>query len=203
MVTNLASKALRYTTDSLTLDWMHEFEAKTRPSGHEASEWHLLALDNHSSHLTLTFLDYAATHHIEVVRYIPNSTHVLQGLDIAYFGAFKTHYTHTLADYQKCTSHAVMKEAFLELVKEPFERTFTLSTILSAFCITGLEPINLSVISPDQFAPSQENSAATVFPLELPEPVRAMLLLLQVVKLDAARNNSNPKLLEVWGTHQQ
>lgn len=69
--------------DSLTLDCIHGFEVKNRPTGDEVDEWRLLTLDNHSSHLTLAFLDYAATHHIEVVGYIPNSTHILQGLDVA------------------------------------------------------------------------------------------------------------------------
>ncbi len=128
---------------------MHEFEAKTRPDGDEADEWCLLTLDNYGSHLTLAFLDYASAHHVEVVGYIPNSTHVLQGLDVACFGAFKAHYTHTLASYQKRTSCAVIKEAFLKLVKEPFKRTFTQSTILSAFRITGLEPIDPGTISPN------------------------------------------------------
>ena len=179
---------------------MHEFESKTHPTGDDVDEWRLLALDNHGSHLTLAFLDYAAAHHVEVVGYIPNSTHVLQGLDVACFGAFKTHYTCALANYQKNTSHAVTKDAFLELVKEPFERTFTCSTILSAFRITGLEPIDPTVISLDKLAPSQENSAPTVFPLELPEPVQAMLPLLRAVKLSETASNdseSNLQSLEV------
>ena len=117
---------------------MHEFEAKTHPRGDKVNEWHHLVLDNHGTHLTLAFLDYTATHQIEVVGYIPSSTHVLQGLNVACFGAFKTHYTHMLTNYQKRTSCTVTKEAFFELVKEPFEQTYTWSTILSAFCTTGL-----------------------------------------------------------------
>ncbi len=66
-----------YTTDSLTLEWMHAFEAKNHPDSDEADEWCLLTLDNHGSHLTLAFLDYAATHYVEVVGYILDCTHVL------------------------------------------------------------------------------------------------------------------------------
>ncbi|PIL34798.1 hypothetical protein GSI_02585 [Ganoderma sinense ZZ0214-1] len=194
---SIALSPTGYTTDSLTLEWMHEFESKTRPTGDEVDEWRLLALDNHGSHLTLTFLDYAAAHRIEVVGYIPNSTHVLQGLDVACFGAFKTHYTHALADYQKRTSCAVTKEVFLELVKEPFERTFTPNTILSAFRVSGLEPIDPGVISPDMLSPSQENSAPTVFPLDLPEPVQAMLPLLRAVKLSNPANHGSNGALEL------
>lgn len=174
---------------------MHRFEALTRPTGSEVSEWRELAIDNHGSHLTLPFLDYAASHRIEVVGYIPNSTHVLQGLDVACFGAFKTHYTRTIASYQRRTGCSITKDVFLELIKEPFERAFTQSTITAAFRTTGLEPIDPTMIKPTQLAPSQEHSAPTAFPLELPSPVHAMLPLLHAVqRSDAA---SNPDSIQV------
>ncbi|EIW51871.1 uncharacterized protein TRAVEDRAFT_106412, partial [Trametes versicolor FP-101664 SS1] len=160
-----------YTNDNLSLEWMHRFEALTCPTGNQASEWRELAIENHGSHLTLPFLDYATSHRIEVVGYIPNSTHVLQGLDVACFGAFKTYYSRTIASYQRCTGCSITKDTFLELIKEPFERAFTQSTILAAFRTTGLEPINPAAIKPTQLAPSEEHSAPTAFPLELPAPV--------------------------------
>lgn len=174
---------------------MHRFEALTHPTGSEASEWRELAIDNQGSHLTLPFLDYAASHRIEVVGYIPNSTHVLPGLDVACFGAFKMHYTRTIASYQRRTGCSITKDVFLELIKEPFERAFTQSTITAAFRTTGLEPIDPTMIKPTQLAPSQEHSAPTAFPLQLPSPVHAMLPLLHVVqRSDAA---SNPDSIQV------
>lgn len=110
-----------YTIDVLVLEWTHEFKSKTYPIGNNVNEWCFLALDNHSSHLMLIFLDHATAYYILVVRYIPNLTHVLQGFNVACFGAFKTHYTHTLANYQKHASCVVIKDTFLELVKKPFK----------------------------------------------------------------------------------
>lgn len=191
MYHRIALSPTGYTNDQLTLDWLVEFEERTRPLGTQAEEWRELAVDNHGSHLTLAFLDYAASHHVEVVGYIPNSTHVLQGLDVACFGAFKTHYSHALAAYEHRTNCTVTKEVFLELIKEPFEQTFTRSTILAAFRSTGLEPINASAIDTTQLAPSQDHSAPVAFPIKLPEPVDAMLPLLRAVQSHPAGSNTD------------
>ncbi|KAL1937211.1 hypothetical protein VTO73DRAFT_14464 [Trametes versicolor] len=178
-----------YTNDQLTLDWLVGFEERTRPLGSQAEEWRKLAVNNHGSHLTLAFLDYAASHHVEVVRYILSSTHVLQGLDVACFGAFKTQYSHTLAAYEHWTNCTVTKEVFLDLIKEPFERTFTRSTILAAS--TGLEPVNTSTIDTVQLAPSQDHSAPVAFPVKLPEPVDATLPLLRAIQSHPAGSNTD------------
>ncbi|CDO69050.1 hypothetical protein BN946_scf184834.g57 [Trametes cinnabarina] len=175
-----------YTNNQLTLEWMREFELKTQPSGLHADEWRELAVDNHGSHLTLAFLDFAASHHIEVIGYIPNSTHVLQGLDVACFGAFKTHYSRALAEYRHVTNRSITKDTFLKLVEKPFKLAFTPSTIRAAFRSTGLEPINPSAILPEQLAPSQTNSAPSAFPLELPAAVKAVLPLLRAVQSHAS-----------------
>ncbi|KAJ3558729.1 hypothetical protein NM688_g746 [Phlebia brevispora] len=164
-----------YMDEELNLAWMKDFERDTRPSGTEANEWRLLAVDNFSSHLSLAVLDLAREHRIEMIGYIPHSTHLLQGLDITCFGTFKTLYGEARQKYEHETGLQMMKEAFLDILKEPFDHAFTAAAIKAAFRVTGIEPLNSEVITPAMTAPSAECSAAVAFPLELPSPVRAVL----------------------------
>lgn len=154
---------------------MADFDKATRPSSDEGDEWRLLVMDNFGSHLTLSMIDYAIEHHIEMVGYIPHSTHVLQGLDLVCFGAFKTLYGKARRNYEHGTGLEMSKEAFLEIVKEPFEQAFNSNNICTAFRITGVEPLDPKAIGPEKVAPSAARSATVSFPLPLPSPVRAVM----------------------------
>lgn len=161
--------------EELNLLWMKDFELATRPTSFESDEWRLLVADNFSSHISLDVIDYAVDHNIEMVGYIPHSTHLLQGLDITCFGTFKTLYGQAREKHERETGLHLTKEEFLKLFVEPFNRAFSPTAIKAAFRVTGVEPIDPTVITPAMVAPAAERSATVAFPLELPQPVAAVL----------------------------
>ncbi len=161
--------------EELNLLWMKDFELATRPTGAESDEWRLLVADNFGSHISLDVIDYAVDHNIEMVGYIPHSTHLLQGLDITCFGTFKTLYGKAREKYEHETGLHLTKEEFLKLFAEPFNKAFSPTAIKAAFRVTGVEPINPTIITPAMVAPAAERSATVAFPLQLPQPVAAVL----------------------------
>ena len=52
----------------------------------------LLHVDCHGLHITLELLSYARDHNITIMGYVPHSTHLCQGLDVAIFGVHKVHW---------------------------------------------------------------------------------------------------------------
>lgn len=85
----------------------------------------------------------------------PHTTHELQGLDVACFGALKI---------------------FLLVYSRARARAFTEPTIRSAFRATGLIPFRREgALRPDAMAPALETSVKGGFPNLLPSPVRAII----------------------------
>ncbi len=52
----------------------------------------LLLMDNHSSHFTWQFIEYALAHKIVLVALPPHSTHKFQPLNIGYFRPLSHYY---------------------------------------------------------------------------------------------------------------
>ncbi|XP_043474039.1 MFS-type transporter clz9-like [Leptopilina heterotoma] len=49
----------------------------------------IIYLDNHSSHITIPLVKFCRDKQIEIIGLFPNSTHVMQPLDISFFNPFK------------------------------------------------------------------------------------------------------------------
>lgn len=122
---------------------MKNFEKATRPDpeSDEADESRLLLVDNYGAHLSIRLLDYAIARCIEMIGYVPHSTHVLQGLDVTCFGTFQMLYGNAQRTYERETGLGLTKESFLQLVKDPFERAFSSASVRAAFRLTGVEPL--------------------------------------------------------------
>ena len=75
--------------------WLQiNFEPHTRPQSN--SEWRLLILDGHDSHITWQFIHFALAHRIICVCLPPHSTHLLQPLDVGLFSQFTSVYSKVL-----------------------------------------------------------------------------------------------------------
>ena len=112
-------------------------------------------VDGHNSHYTLEFLEYAHDHNIIVICYPAHTTHVLQGLDVAVFGAFKIFWMQATLAAERETGQKVTKDAFLKPLWVAWMHAFTTHNIRKAFEKTGIWPVNRNAISEEQMAPSQ------------------------------------------------
>lgn len=130
----------------------------------------VLILDGHASHCTLAFLDLAISYNIFVVSYPPHTTHRLQGLDVVIFTVLKHHWFMLRDLREQRSGLPVKKEDFLEILAPAQTTTLTSALILKAFCKTSAYPIDQTVISAEEMAPSQETTNQVVF---LVSPVKA------------------------------
>lgn len=162
-----------WTDDELGVSFIKDFDEQTRDANDPGTRF--WALDSHHSHCTNELIDYAHDNDIEIVTYVPKTTHLLQGLDVACFGALKIYWGQERDKHKDKTGMPVTKDSFLEVYTKAHTRAFTESTILSAFRVTGLSPLDPSVITEEKLAPSQETSIQGAFPLPQPPGVAAIL----------------------------
>ena len=70
------------------LTWLKHFVEYAKPS---ESQPILLILDNCSSHVDVSIIDYAKKHYITLLSFPPHCSHRLQPLDVSVFGPNKTY----------------------------------------------------------------------------------------------------------------
>ena len=80
-----------YMDNELGLEFIKSFDHMTERTA-DLNVPQLLHVDCHGSHITLELLSYARDHNIIIMGYVPHSTHLCQGLDVAVFGAHKVHW---------------------------------------------------------------------------------------------------------------
>jgi hypothetical protein len=78
-------------------------------------QYRLLLMDNHSSHLTWQFVEYALAHKIVLVALPPHSTYKLQPLDVGCFGPLSHYYRKQVDEFCRYGHLGVNKEYFLKL----------------------------------------------------------------------------------------
>ncbi|XP_029340970.1 tigger transposable element-derived protein 1-like [Acyrthosiphon pisum] len=77
------------TTETFLL-YLQHFSKHVRPNAESSI---LLLLDNHASHVSLKAIEFCRSKYITMLGFPPHTTHRLQPLDVAVFGALKTYYS--------------------------------------------------------------------------------------------------------------
>lgn len=95
-------------------------------------------MDNHGSHITWQFIEYALSHKIVLVALPPHSTHKLQPLDVGCFGPLQFYYGVEVDDFCRYGHAGVNKEYFMRLYPAARVKAFTRETVCSAWKATGL-----------------------------------------------------------------
>ncbi|EED23217.1 conserved hypothetical protein [Talaromyces stipitatus ATCC 10500] len=76
-----------FITDEIAFEWLQHFNHFSRPGAFP--DWQLLLMDNHTTHLTIQFVQYCEIWHFRPFRFPPHSTHFLQPLDGVPFQQYK------------------------------------------------------------------------------------------------------------------
>ncbi len=85
----------------------------------------------------------------------PNTTHVLQPLDVGVFGPVKQRWRTILKQHKLQTRATnITKERFPGLIKQLWGRSITADHLKWGFRATGLVPFNPKAVKPAQLAPS-------------------------------------------------
>lgn len=111
----------------------------------------IIYLDNHSSHINFPLVTFCRLKQIEVIALYPNSTHIMQPLDISFFHPFKLVWKKTVIKWKneknvlklkKENFAAVLKMALNEMKEEK-------NVIVSGFRAAGLVPFDEKAIDYD------------------------------------------------------
>lgn len=130
-----------WTSNAIGLQWL---ETKFLPESAPAnpSEWRLLICDGHGSHATIDFMWMAKTNHVFIL-YLPSHTsHLLQPLDLSFFGPLKQKYRIELHRLAALSNSAPVKRAqFITLYKEA-RAAINDTHITTGFRTAGIHPYN-------------------------------------------------------------
>jgi hypothetical protein len=107
----------------------------------------ILFLDGHSSHLTLTLSKFCKEKQIILVALLPNATHLLQPLDVAFFHPLKISWKKVVKKWRiENYCKKIKKELFAPLLEEALKNVNNTKNIISGFKVTGLYPFDCNAI---------------------------------------------------------
>jgi hypothetical protein len=121
-----AASANGWTCDSLGLQWLQKvFNPATKAKAGRG--WRLLIVDGHSSHVNMSFINWAYQNRIIVHILLAHTTHRLQPLDVGLFNLLSTAYSNQLGKliHQSLGMVSMTKRFFYPLFRKAFRTAFT------------------------------------------------------------------------------
>ena len=136
-------------------DW---FENSFLPEVRRLEGKKVLTGDNLASHISTNVIELCKQHNIEFVCLPPNSTHILQPLDVGLYGPMKAHWRSILRDLKERDPSAkpVNKVVFPGMLKQLVEKVDSQQLLPKAFEKCGMFPINCE--RPSQRIPDRSSS---------------------------------------------
>ncbi|XP_060808094.1 uncharacterized protein LOC132903545 [Amyelois transitella] len=111
----------------------------------------VLFLDGHTSHISLPLTTFCKEKGIVLVALLPNSTHVLQPLDVAVFRPVKGTWRDIVREFRVNNNYGKLKRTdFSREVQKCFDRSLKPETIKSGFKCCGLYPFDKQNIDYDK-----------------------------------------------------
>ena len=102
----------------------------------------MLILDGHNSHHTIDFDNYCKDNNIIPLCMPAHSSHILQPLNVKYFGPLKASYNKEIKQMMRMQITHITKNNFFPAFKRAFYATINPKNIQANFKTTGLIPYN-------------------------------------------------------------
>lgn len=132
--------------------WFDQFVYEDYFSNHllpvlkESPEKKVIICDNLSSHLSLHVINECTKYNIAFILLPPNSTHLLQPLDVAYFKPLKAAWRKVLTNWKLRNKGVLPKDRFPSMLKAALDELDINSkgsnNLKSGFAATGIFPLN-------------------------------------------------------------
>lgn len=135
-----------WTSNDIALEWLqNHFIPSTAPQ--EQSEYRLLLMDNHRSHITTEFMLACHQNQIRLVFMPPHSSHLLQPLDLTCFGSIKRRYRAEIEAVASLTDSAPIKHhEFIQCYDRARTEGLTERHIRAGWKAAGIAPWNPSIV---------------------------------------------------------
>jgi hypothetical protein len=118
--------------------YLQHFTENVRPS---VSTPVPLVLDNHSSHIPLSAIDYCTTNRIHVLSIPPHRSHKIQPLDVVFYGPLKTAYAAECDNWQVThPGRAITQYEVARIFCPAYQRTATVEKAAVGFSRCGIWP---------------------------------------------------------------
>eukprot|EP00102_Acyrthosiphon_pisum_P020516 XP_016657726.1 PREDICTED: uncharacterized protein LOC107882980 [Acyrthosiphon pisum] len=121
-------------------DWFHSLALpflKKKPSPR------VLIGDNLSSHVSISVINTCIEHDIKFILLPPNTTHICQPLDVAFFGPLKKKWREVLLTWKISNRGVVPKSEFPTLLKSTIDSLQSKSTnLIAGFSACGICPLD-------------------------------------------------------------
>jgi len=115
----------------------------------------LILMDNHSSHVNLSVIQFARENFIIIVTFPPHCSHKLQPLDVTVYGPFKTRYRIAMNEWMLSNpGKTVTIYQVGQFVKDAYLAAFSPQNITQGFLKTGIYPLNSHIFCEDEFLSS-------------------------------------------------
>jgi hypothetical protein len=132
----------------------------------------MLIYDGHGSHTTVGIIDLAIKHGIHLFCLPPHTTHRLQPLDVSVFGPLQIAWFNRCDEILELTGEGIEAKNVVKEYMKARNASFKSETILQAWRKAGIRPINLTIFTEADFAPSYSTSinmhAPESFPSRMP-----------------------------------
>jgi len=130
-----------WTNDELALYWLQNiFERYT--ASRTVGRYRMLILDGHGSHATAGFDKFCMDRRIIPLYMPPNSSHLLQPLDVCCFSPLKHLYGQKIQEMIRYNIPSIGKEDFLYIYPTVHQNALSSSNIQNGFASTGLIPLS-------------------------------------------------------------
>jgi DDE superfamily endonuclease len=130
-----------YSNDELAMIWLEHFIIETKSN--ESSEWKIMILDSHTSHLTPELRIRAAECNIHLYNLPSHLTHVLQPLDVGVFRPYKHWHQDAVQTAIRNLDLDYTISSFIRDLPSIRSNTFKVSTVQHAFKNSGIWPIDV------------------------------------------------------------
>jgi hypothetical protein len=185
-----------WTTDQLGVEWVKHFNQHT--AARTAGVYRLLILDGHSSHATPEFDQYCAEKKIITLCMPPNTSHLLQPLDVSCYSPLKRAYGREIEELARQGVYHIDKIDFLTAYTRIRPIVFTQQNIQAGFQATGLVPLcpdrvlsSLTVArTPSPPQTTTDNNAAAQ--IETPHTVAQLEQQLRYIQERLRRKSESP-----------
>ena len=178
-----------YFNDDIALKWIQHFDRYIKFVQKEV--WRLLIMNDHDSHMTWKFLNYALIHRIELFVFSAHSTHFTQSLNVDVFQSFKHHHKDVVNLAMRYECDTFTKVNFFFDFSRIHDFTFTKLTLVHAWKKTDFVSYDSDhVLAPirARIARNREKltSSSSIIPLNARIPREVQKVIERFQQLNAA-----------------
>ena len=126
--------------------YLQDHFLRFKQSDPDPAQHTLLLYDGHASHVSASLIDWAKDNRIVLFVLPPHTSHLLQPLDVAVFGPFKTFYNSECSLFMRRNiGQTITRFNMCDIACKAYSKAMTPANIQAAFRKTGIHPYDKTI----------------------------------------------------------